>query len=355
MPRLNLRRPIRFALKLTLLAVVAIVFVRPVARDFIGAVRDLHDFDVWSLVLAIALQGVALFAYSNVTHAALGGADAPLSIWRVMRIQLATRAFGGVVPAGGAAGPALGYRLMTRSGVPGRQAGFALGAAGMVSAVVLNLILWVGLVISIPISGVNRLSVLAAIVGLATIAIVTVITRALIRGDHRIERPVLWLARLLRRNEDNTRSVLGDLGLRLQAMARDRAMVRRVAGWALANWAVDAVSLWVFVRAFGGSVQIDALLVSYGIGNILAAIPISPSGIGIVEWGYITALHGFGLATSIATLGVTAYRFGHVFLPLPLGGLVYLSLRYGPWSIRRGGSQPTPSIDGGVVQGAGAE
>ncbi|MCU1399947.1 MAG: hypothetical protein JWN62_3056 [Acidimicrobiales bacterium] len=353
MPRLS--RPVRITLKLILLAVVAVVFVRPVANNFIKAVRDIHDVDVGLLVVAIALQGCALFAYSNVTYAALGGPDAPVSIWRVLRIQLSTRAFGGILPAGGAAGPALGYRLLTRSGVPGRQAGFALGAAAMVSAVALNLILWLGLVISIPIRGVHGLSIVAAFVGLLTILIVVAVTKALIRGDHRIERPVLWFARLLRRNTGTATAVLADLGDRLRELTGNRSLLRRVAGWALANWAIDALSLWVFVRAFEGTVRIDALLVAYGIGNILAAIPISPSGIGIVEYGYITTLHGFGLATSIATLGVTAYRFGHVLLPLPIGGLVYLSLRFGRWSIERTGSQATPSNDGGVVQGAGAE
>ncbi|MCU1395835.1 MAG: hypothetical protein JWM34_4263 [Ilumatobacteraceae bacterium] len=357
MPHLN--RPTRLALKVAVLAVVGIVFVRPVAINFVKAVRDIHDVDVWLLVLAIVLQGFALFAYSSVTHAALGGADAPLSVWRVLRIQLSTRAFGGIVPAGGAAGPALGYRLLTRSGVPGRQAGFALGAAAMVSAVVLNLILWIGLVISIPIRGVHGLSLAAAVVGLLSIVIAVGVTKALIRGDRRIERPVLALARLLRRNEDTARAVLADLGERLRELTSNRRLLRRVAGWALANWAIDMLSLWVFLQAFEGTVRIDALLVAYGIGNILAAIPISPSGIGIVEYGYITTLHGFGMATSIATLGVTAYRFGHVLLPLPIGGLVYLSLRFGPWSIERSiernGSQTTPSNGGGVVQGAGAE
>ena len=60
-----------------------------------------------------------------------------------------------VVPAGSAAGSALGYRLMTLSGISGPDAGFALATGGLVSAVVLNLLLLVTLAISIPIHGVN--------------------------------------------------------------------------------------------------------------------------------------------------------------------------------------------------------
>lgn len=331
----HISRPVRIAIKLALFAAVVVVFVRPIASNFLDAWEDLQDVHIVLLLVALALQGVSLFAYSSVTHAALGGHHAPLSIWRVVRIQLSTRAFGGIVPGGGAAGPALGYRLLTRSGVAGREAGFALGAAGTVSAVVLNVLLWVGLLISIPIRGVHALYLAAAAVGLVTIGLAILVVTALIAGDHRIDRPILWLARLLRRNEGTATSVLRDLGQRLHALTRDRPLLRRVAGWALANWTIDAISLWFFVRAFDGSIQIDALFVAYGIANILAAIPISPSGIGIVEWAYITTLHGFGLAVSTATLGVTAYRFGHVLLPLPIGGIVYLTLRFGPWSIER--------------------
>lgn len=331
----RLRPPVRLAVKLILLVVVAVVFVRPIASNFSKAIDDLRDVDVLLLVVGVVLQGLALVAYTNVTRAALGPAGEQLSVWRVVRIQMSTRALGGVVPGGGAAGPALGFRLLTRSGVPGRDAGFALGAAGIVSSVMLNVLLWIGLVVSIPMRGVHRLYAVAAVLGLVTIALFALVIIGLIRGDHRIDRPILRLARLFGRDERAVAAVLRDLGIRLRLLTRDGPMLRRVAGWALLNWTIDAASLWVLVRAFGGTVQVDSLFVAFGIANILAAVPISPSGIGIVEWAYITTLAGFGLPLSIATLGVAAYRFGKVLLPLPIGGVLYLSLRFGPWSIER--------------------
>ena len=44
---------------------------------------------------------------------------------------------------------------------------------------------------------------------------------------------------------------------------------------------------------------------------------------------------GFGLSRSVATLGVLTYRVAQYWLPILLGGLAYLSLRVGPWSIAR--------------------
>ena len=75
------------------------------------------------LILGFALEALALFCYSLLTQAALG-ATSP-SPWRLFRIQLSTRAVASLMPGGSAAGSALGYRLLTASGVPAADAGFA--------------------------------------------------------------------------------------------------------------------------------------------------------------------------------------------------------------------------------------
>ena len=46
-------------------------------------------------------------------------------------------------------------------------------------------------------------------------------------------------------------------------------------------------------------------------------------------------LAGFGVPADRAALGVAAYRFAQFFFPILMGGLLYLSLRVGPWSIER--------------------
>jgi hypothetical protein len=75
--------------------------------------------------------------------------------------------------------------------------------------------------------------------------------------------------------------------------------------------------------------------VAFGIANVLAAIPITPGGLGYVDTGYVAMLVGFGIPRRQATLAVGAYRFAQFFFPILLGGILYLSLRVGPWSIER--------------------
>ena len=62
-------------------------------------------------------------------------------------------------------GTAASYRLLTDSGVSGSTAAFGLATQGIGSAVVLNLIFWLSLLISIPLQGYNPLYGFAAILG----------------------------------------------------------------------------------------------------------------------------------------------------------------------------------------------
>ena len=91
----------------------------------------------------------------------------------------------------------------------------------------------------------------------------------------------------------------------------------------------------MFLRAFGGTVNPINLIVAFGLANVLAAIPITPGGLGVVEAALTSTLVGFGLARSTAAVGVLAYRFVQFWLPIPLGGLSYASLKLGPLGRRR--------------------
>jgi hypothetical protein len=64
--------------------------------------------------------------------------------------------------------------------------------------------------------------------------------------------------------------------------------------------------------------------------NVLAVIPLTPGGLGVVEATLTSILVGFGTARGVATLGVVAYRLINFWLPIPLGGAAYLSLQVDP-------------------------
>ena len=337
------RRALARAFKVlaTLIVVYFLILNIPGLRN---AVDQLSEVKPGLLVLGLVLELLALFCYSLMTRAALGPVGHHMTALHLFRIQLSTRALSSLVPGGSAAGSALGYRMMVASGVPGPDAGFALATAGLASAVVLNFILWAGLVVSIPLRGVNPVYGTAAIAGIILMGIAVAIIFGLIEGQERSEKILRSVARRLRLNEDRAGEAVRHIGGRMQELAADRALLRRLVFWASANWLIDAAALWVFLRAFGGSVPLDGLIVAFGLANVLAAIPITPGGLGIVEGTYVPVLVGFGLPRATAVVGVVSYRIAQYWLPILIGGVCYLSLRIGPWAITRNKLEPLRNV-----------
>ena len=337
--------------------VIAAIFllnyiVLPRIAGFGKAVRELRSVNAALLLLGLGLELAALIAYSKLTQAAL--TPSPVTTRTLTRIQLATKAVTNVVPGGSAAGSALGYRLLTLAGVEPSAAGFALATAGLGSAVILNLLLWSTLIISIPISGVNPLYVSVALVGVFVLGAFGIVVIFLVRGAERAETIVQGLARRFSFVDPAVVSgVIWRLGGRIRLLSANRSTLFRLLGWAVLNWLLDASALWVFLRAFGESVRPDSLIVAFCVANVLAAIPLTPGGLGVIELTLTTMLTFFGVPSSTNALGVNSYRLAAYWLPIPLGAAAYLSLRIGPWrvdkedSLRRLRDEAGPVVDTG--------
>jgi putative heme transporter len=328
-------RPVRLTIKALLLVILAVFLLPPVISGFRDAWDTITDVNPALLALGFVLQLLSLFCYSLLTRATLGSAGHRLSMARIFRIQLSTKALSNVVPGGNAASSALGYRLLTLSGISGPDAGFALATAGIGSAVVLNIIFWTALIASVPFRGVNPLYGTAAVAGIVIMAFAALLVVGVMDGSGRAERFVRWMGRTLRLDEDKFAAVLHQVAERLEELASDRQLLRRVVFWATANWLLDAASLWVFLRAYGESLSPEALLVAFGLANVLAAVPILPGGLGVVEGAYTAALTGFGVPARVAVPAIATYRSAQYLMPIAIGGLAYASLRVGPWKIEK--------------------
>ncbi len=88
-----------------------------------------------------------------------------------------------VVPGGTVPGTAASYRLLTEADVPGSTAAFGLATQGIGSAVVLNGIFWLALLISVPLHGYNPLYGFAAILGVLLLGIFAGLIVLLTRGE----------------------------------------------------------------------------------------------------------------------------------------------------------------------------
>jgi uncharacterized protein (TIRG00374 family) len=293
------------------------------------------------LLLAVALEAASLAAYAALTRAMLPRGERP-GYATVLGIDLSTMAASHVVPAGSAVGLGLGYRLLTRAGVSGSGAVFAKATQAVGSAVVLNIILWLALVASIPMHGFSPVYGPIAIVGLVLLTAAAVLLALVLHGDVQAAHV---LARLLGRlpmvSEDRVRRGVLSAAGHLRTFAADRRRLTVTFVLAAANWLLDAGALWASVQAFGHTLGPDGLLVPYGIAAVLAALPITPAGLGVVEASLIPSLVAFSTPRGVAILGVLAWRAISFLLPIPIGAASYLLLQR---RLRR--PHPTPSITG---------
>jgi len=300
-------------------------FLHSKARSSLSQLSRVNP--LW-LLAGFALEAGALVAYGRLTQSVLPKEGPGFS--KVLRIDLSTLAVSHVLPGGTAGGTGLGYRLLTSNGVTGADAGFALATQGIGSAVVLNAMLWVALVISIPLHGFNSAYVTVAVVGAVLLAAFGVLVLLFTRGEAHAAKALGAIARRVPRvTEEQMERLVQRIADRLRTLGADKHLLREAVSWAAANWLFDAAALWAFIAAFGHISEPIDLFVAYGVANVLAAVPLTPGGLGIVEAVAATSLIGFGVPAAIAWLGVISWRLFNFWLPIPVGAGAYLSMRVG--------------------------
>ncbi len=302
-----------------------------------SARKELHQLrhlNFWWLVLGVLLELGALFAYAEVTRTVLSP-GAP-SRFRLFRINMWALAISHTLPGGTVPGTAASYRLLTESNVPGSTAAFGLAAQGIGSAVVLNLIFWLALLISIPLQGYNPAYGFGAILGVLLLGIFAGLVFLFTRDEPQASAFVMKVSgRLPFVRAETVTSLVQKVADRMKILFTSSELLTRAGIWAAANWILDATSLYVFLVAFGAHVSPIDVLVGYGLANIIAVIPVTPSGLGVIELTIIAVLKGFGVPSGVAAAGVLSWRLVNFWLPIPFGGVSYLSLRFGKAKLPR--------------------
>jgi uncharacterized protein (TIRG00374 family) len=309
-----------FALVVQLLVIPQIGGARK-ALSVIGSVSPLL------IGVALVLEAASLLAYARLMQLLLPIAHRP-GLGVAFGAVMASTAANHVIPGGAATTAAANYRVLGRAGVPRDELGFALGTQAIGSAVVLNLLLWVALITSIPASGFHPIYGTAAGVGAIVIVVFASAVVALLRGRDRFAGGVASvIGRLPGLDAGRVRATMLALADQLASLATDRSRLRLVLVMAAANWLLDAAALWVMLGAFGHRPGVIGLLVAYGLANVMAAVPVSPGGLGVIEAILIPTLVGFGTPRAEASIGVVAYRLISFWLPIPVGAAAYLAIQ----------------------------
>lgn len=235
---------------IVLLLIVEYVLVPQLAGagETLGLLAHVNTLYV---VAGVILEAASLFVYSMLTRTVLPAPNRP-PITTLVRIDLTTLGMNHVIPGGGATANALRYQLLTASGVSGADAVFGTVVQGrrlrdraqrhalagtdrhdptLRAEPLLRCVRRVGRR-SVRRGGGGRVRP-DACGGLDDPA-GTCDRRAHSPGQHR------WRGTAVRQLAHHLRTFGSDRGLMVRAILR-----------AAVNWLLDAVSLWVFVAAFG--------------------------------------------------------------------------------------------------------
>jgi hypothetical protein len=325
------------ARRVALLFILLLVIEYLVVPELVGASKDLYllgRVSAWWVAAGAVLEGVSLFCYAVLTRVLLPPGPKP-GLSRLFRIDLSAAAVAHVIPAGTLGTAALGFKLFTDEGISGNDATVMMAAKGIGSTVVLNVLLWLSLVISIPLAGFHAIYATVAIIGTIVLAGVAVLVFGITRGAG-------FASRLLRMLGDKIPFLSGEkvekavleAAHSFSLLARDRRVMVWSLVWASLNWLLDAASLWCFVAAFGHLTNPIELFAAYGVANVAGALPLTPGGLGVVDSITPLLLTGFGVPSGMATLGVLGWRVVNFWLPIPTGAIAYVSLKVTPTSGR---------------------
>src|SRR5204862_6242760 len=162
-----------------------------VVPELVGASKDLYllgRVDAAWLAAGLALEGLSLFCYGLLTQAVLPPGSFNPGLSRLFRIDLAAAAVAPVIPAGTLGSAGLGYKLFTAEGIKGNDAAVMMATKGLGSTVVLNVLLWLSLVVSIPLAGFHPIYVTVAVTGAVIMLAVAILAFGITRRSKRASR-----------------------------------------------------------------------------------------------------------------------------------------------------------------------
>jgi uncharacterized protein (TIRG00374 family) len=266
----------------------------------------------------------------------------------VVTAALSGNAITNILPGGAAAGAAVELRLLSVAGVDTDTAVGGLTAFSLLE---------VGSLLALPVfslpailfgAPVSRGLVQAAYVGIAGFVVftlfgvvvmatdrpLTLLGRAVERMWNRIaprRRQVHELDRRLLGQRDSIRSVLGKQWWQAILLCAGRL-------------ALDFLALLATLSATGASPRPSLVLLAYSAASVIALVPLTPGGLGIVEASLSGLLVLAGVRSGDAFLATLAYRLTSYWLPLVVGPVAFLMFR------RRYGSVASPTSAGRVAR-----
>lgn len=309
-------------LQLLILA-AAVYYLLPQLTSLGHSMEVLRGMMWWAVGLAIAAQATSYAGSGFLVHATAGLVGQRVSIGTGAAVTLGSASIGLV--AGGTLGAiAATHHWLRDRGVSAQGAWLASSLPAIFfNNALMFLAACIGL---LHLAATHELTALEAVgFGLAAAFLVAVaglfawgvghpeaLARVAAKAGHR------W-ARLRRRpfREEAVGEVLEPIW-RAWGLFRSGGWHRPAAGAAL-NVGFDMLTLWLLFVAAGHPLGPGALLVGYGLPQLLARFTFIPGGIGVVEGSMAALYHGLGVPEGTSVVVIMGYRVLSFWLPTLIG------------------------------------
>ena len=247
-----------------------------------------------------------------------------------------------VLPGSGAAAAAVTYSALRRKGYAPEDVGLALTAVSVLVYGALGMLFSGSLLYMLVKRDLGPADTAASILFL-------VLTVSVALGAYVAYRRPTLAKNVAERGTRLAGRLLGGEGLRQRAgawsirfvawlgeelrvarrqLARRSAEAAKLTTLALGYWAFDALCLILMFDALGVAADPFVLLVAYGVATAIAAIPLTPGGIGIFEVTMLATLALLGVGSE-AAIPILGYRLFNFWLPIPLAAIFYPTLQVG--------------------------
>jgi glycosyltransferase 2 family protein len=299
-PPVQLER-IRLRTLLTLVAsvIAAYILAGELTKESFGEL--LRHANWWWSITALGLSAVT---YVGASLSLSGFVLERLRLARTLLVQVAASFVTLVTPAA-VGGVALNIRYLRRTGVAPADAAASVGVSQVIAFGLHSVLL----VIFAALTGTSHAASVRlpgwAYIGLGVVVVLILAILAVPAGRR------LLASRLA--------PTLGEVVPRLLDIGQRPAKLAEGVGGALLLTAAYIGCLAVSVRAFGGSLPIEAVAVVYLTGSAIGSIVPTPGGLGAVEAALTAGLTAAGLAGATAISSVLLFRTVTFWIPVPLG------------------------------------
>ncbi|WP_245665261.1 lysylphosphatidylglycerol synthase transmembrane domain-containing protein [Actinoplanes subtropicus] len=302
-PAVDRRRWLRLA---GIAAVVVLFGVELVLgwHSLSSALRQLRTPHLGWLALATVAELVAMNAYGRMQRYLLRSAGVHAPLVEHLRLAYAAHSLSATLPGGPAFSTRFNYQQMRRFGATPAIASWCIALSGILSACALAV---VTLVSALAAGGVTHWQHLAAL--LVAGVLLTLGVRRVARDPDTV-RPLIRLVNRLRRRPetDGDERIRGFLE-QLRAARLRPGHGAAAALYALANWFLDALCLWLCFRAVGVTpAGLPDVLLAFCAAMAAGTITIVPGGLGIIDSALILGLIASGVHTTAAVAAVVLYR-----------------------------------------------